>query len=475
MQKAFAYMEKYHMIDAGDKVIVGVSGGADSLCLLFVLLDYRQRLPFSITVVHVEHGVRGQESVEDARFVEKICREQKIEYRLVSCRVPELAQQEGLSVEEAGRRARYEAFARIKKEMGADKIAVAHNQDDQAETVLFQIARGSGLTGAGGIRPVRGAIIRPLLGCSRAEIEAYLRGRALTWCTDATNRELDYTRNRIRHQVLPVFEAEINRKSREHIVALAEELQRVQAYMEQETKRCLEELAVFQNGTVQLTAAALKEKPVLLQEYVLRESLRRAGCPLRDIGRRHIADMQKLLDGQSGRQTALPGGWQAVRSFDKLILRRKEKERAAFAFAARVTVPGSCETPQGTFLLQVFPNENKNIFQNTYTKWLDCDKIGNNLFIRTRRPGDYIVINRQGGKKKLKEYFIEEKIPAEQRDHILLLAQGSEILWVIGHRISEAYKVSSETMRILEIRRMGESYGGENQCINSGRGSQQEN
>lgn len=475
MQKAFSYMEKYHMINAGDKVIAGVSGGADSMCLLFVLMDYRQRLPFSLTVVHVEHGVRGQESVEDARFVEKICREHNIEYRLVSCRVPELAQREKLSVEEAGRRARYEAFERIRAEIGADKIAVAHNQDDQAETVLFQIARGSGLTGAGGIRPVRGSIIRPLLGCSRTEIEAYLRGRKVMWRTDATNSGLDYARNRIRHQILPVFEEEINRASREHIAALAEELQRVQAYMEQETENCLRELAVFSKGEAQIAADALKEKPALLQEYVLRESLRRAGCPLRDVGRRHVADMQRLLDGQSGRQTALPGGWQAVRSFDRLILRQKRAGGETFSFAVPAKAPGHCETPEGTFVLQIFPNENKNIFQNTYTKWLDCDKIGNNLFIRTRRPGDYIVINRQGGKKKLKEYFIEQKIPAAQRDRILLLAQGSEILWVIGYRISEAYKVSSHTMRILEIRRMGENYGRENQCINSRRGSRQEN
>ncbi len=153
MQKVFAYMEEHAMIHAGDKVIAGVSGGADSMCLLFVLLDYRRLLPFSLTVAHVEHGVRGQESIGDARFVEKICREHKIDYRLVSCQVVEIAKREKLSVEEAGRRARYEAFERIREEMGADKIAVAHNQDDQAETVLFQIARGSGLRGAGGIRP----------------------------------------------------------------------------------------------------------------------------------------------------------------------------------------------------------------------------------------------------------------------------------------------------------------------------------
>ena len=473
MQKVFAYMEEHAMIRAGDKVIAGVSGGADSMCLFFVLLDYRRRLPFSLTVVHVEHGVRGQESIGDARFVEKICREHKIDFRLVSCQVVEMAKREKLSVEEAGRRARYEAFERIREELGADKIAVAHNQDDQAETVLFQIARGSGLTGAGGIRPVRGNIIRPLLCLSRAEIEAYLRGHSQTWRTDATNSGLDYARNRIRHQILPVFEKEINSASRAHIAALAQELQRVQAYMEQETENCLCALAVFSEGEARLDAAALREKPVLLQEYALRESLRRAGCPLKDIGRRHIADMQRLLAGQSGRRTELPGGWQAERSFDKLILRKRSSDAERFSFAAHAEAPGSCETPEGVFTLQIFPNENKNLFQNTYTRWRDCDKIGNNLFIRTRRPGDYIVVNRQGGKKKLKEYLIEEKIPAAQRDHVLLLAQGSEILWVIGHRISEAYRVSPETKRILEIRRMGENDVGENQRIDSGRGSGQ--
>lgn len=468
MQKAFAYMEKYRMIEAGDKVIAGVSGGADSLCLLFVLMEYRKRVPFSILAVHVEHGVRGQESLEDAAFVEKICREHTIEYRLVQVCVPELARREKLSVEEAGRRARYEAFERIRQETGADKIAVAHNRDDQAETVLFQIARGSGLTGAGGIRPVRGAVIRPLLSCSRAEIEEYLRGHSQTWRTDATNQETDYARNRIRHQILPLLEEQINSAGREHIAALAEELQRVQAYMEQETQKCLEELADFGEGTVQITVSALKEKPSLLQEYVLRESLRRAGCPLKDISRRHIADIKKLAGGQSGRQTMLPGGWQAVRSFDKLLLKKADEKGQELPFSVHAEVPGSCETPEGTFEFRIFSNENKNIFQNTYTKRLDCDRIGNNLFIRTRRPGDYIVINRQGGKKKLKEYLIEEKIPAGQRNHILLLAQGREILWVIGHRVSEAYRVSPETKRILEIRRIGENYGGENQCIDSG-------
>ncbi|UWO26926.1 tRNA lysidine(34) synthetase TilS [Marvinbryantia formatexigens DSM 14469] len=219
---------------------------------------------------------------------------------------------------------------------------------------------------------------------------------------------------------------------------------------------------------MQITVSALKEKPSLLQEYVLRESLRRAGCPLKDISRRHIADIKKLAGGQSGRQTMLPGGWQAVRSFDKLLLKKADEKGQELPFSVHAEVPGSCETPEGTFEFRIFSNENKNIFQNTYTKRLDCDRIGNNLFIRTRRPGDYIVINRQGGKKKLKEYLIEEKIPAGQRNHILLLAQGSEILWVIGHRVSEAYRVSPETKRILEIRRIGENYGGENQCIDSG-------
>lgn len=455
MQKVFRYMEQYDMIHAGDHIIVGVSGGADSLCLLFVLRDYCRIRPFTMSVVHVEHGIRGEESLADARFVKDLCDSLGIACRCVSCPVPALAKKKKISLEEAGREARYEILERVRRETGADKIAVAHHREDQAETMLFQMVRGSGLDGACGMPPVRGRIIRPLLGCSRAWIEDYLTRHGIAWRQDATNRQTDYRRNCLRHQVLPLLREKINSAADEHLFALAGELQMVRAYMTEQAKRIADEIAVCSGRGAQIKIPLLLEQDEILRRYSLREILRRAGCPLKNVGRGHVEAVLSLCTRQSGRSVTLPDGWRAQRRFDCIVLRRGEKEKPGGGFLQAVEAPGEYKIGERTFRLRVFPNENKNILQKTYTKWLDYDKISRNLFIRTRRPGDYIVIDRNGNRKKLKAYLIEEKIPAAQRGDTALLAMGSEILWVVGHRISEAYKVLPQTKYILEVQMTG--------------------
>lgn len=213
MQKAFETIEKYQMIQPGGRVLAGVSGGADSVCLLMVLLELQKRMEFEIQVVHVEHGIRGKESLQDAEYVRKLCEQYQVPFLCVSCDIPQMARERKLSTEEAGRLARYEIFEKTAREWAADHIAVAHNKNDQAETILWNLARGSGLDGAAGIRPVRGKIIRPLLECGREEIEAYLRQKGIVWREDATNQGLDYTRNIIRNQILPEMAEKLNGKN----------------------------------------------------------------------------------------------------------------------------------------------------------------------------------------------------------------------------------------------------------------------
>ena len=189
--------------------MAGVSGGADSVCLLYALKEYRKQVPFSLKVIHVEHGIRGEESLGDARWVDGLCREWEIPCRVVHCKVEKIAAEEKISLEEAGRKVRYEIFEKERKLWQGDRVAVAHNQGDQAETVLFRLARGSGLKGLGGIRPVQGRIIRPLLFLSREEIERILEERGIGWRTDRTNLETEYTRNRIRLEILPALESQV--------------------------------------------------------------------------------------------------------------------------------------------------------------------------------------------------------------------------------------------------------------------------
>lgn len=466
MQKVFEYIESNQMIQANDKVIVGVSGGADSICLLFVLMEYQKRIPFSLAAVHVEHGVRGEESLEDARFVKEICGRYDIPLRCFSYKVPELAHQRGISVEEAGRVVRYEAFERTALEIEADKIAVAHNQNDQAETMLWNMARGSGLAGVGGIRPVRDRIIRPLLCLKRSEIEAYLQEREIAWKNDSTNEKLDYTRNSIRHHILPVMERELNPKTVEHMGALAEDIRRVERYLDGQAGIAEKKAVIYENGCAKIDVEKFLREEELIQRLVLRKCLIKVGCGLKDVTRYHVEEMQRLFKLQSGRRLILPGGWRAVRTFSEVHI---IKECPAYTsrkirYLEKLQIPGVQKCPLGVLELSVleckknirydalpFGKNNEIVTQKMYTEWLDYDKIKGDIYLRTRQPGDYLIINRQGGRKKLKEYLIEEKIPAGKRDEVLVIASGSEILWVIGHRINEAYKISADTEKVLKI------------------------
>ncbi len=452
MQKAFHTIEKYHMIQPGDRVLAGVSGGADSVCLLFILLEYREKVRFDIKVVHVEHGIRGEESLQDASYVEKLCQKLNVEYECVQVDIPAMAAAEKLSTEEAGRLARYRIFEEIRKSWQADKIAVAHNQNDQAETILWNLARGSGLDGAAGIRPVRDRIIRPLLECSRTEIEAYLKQKNIIWREDQTNQELDYTRNIIRNCLLPEMTEKLNAGTIQHLAQFGTEMQETREFLQELVEEACQKMVRIRPGQVKIDLHQMKKEKEFLQERILRFCLKEVGCGLKDIQRKHIWAVRELVEKQSGRWIQLPGGWLARRTFDQLVIEQAAGDSGEIQQQEiLLKIPGETQTPWGTFTTAIISNENQSIPQKKYTKWLSYDKITTSIYLRGRRAGDFLVVNRQGGRKKLKSYFTEEKIPAEERDGIPLLTAGQEVLWAVGYRISEGYKVEKYTKEILEI------------------------
>lgn len=452
MQKAFHTIEKYHMIQPGDRVLAGVSGGADSVCLLFTLLEYRKKVNFDIKVVHVEHGIRGEESLQDAAYVEALCQKWNVEYECVRVDIPAMAAEEKLSTEEAGRIARYRIFEQAGANWQASKIAVAHNLNDQAETILWNLARGSGLDGAAGIRPVRDRIIRPLLECSRTEIEACLKQKNITWREDRTNQELDYTRNVIRNCLLPEMTEKLNAGTMQHLAQFGSEMQQTREFLKDLVEEACKRMTRIRPGRVQIDLHKMKLEKEFLQERILRFCLKEAGCGLKDIQRKHIQSVRELSEKQSGRQIQLPGGWLARRTFDQLVIEQDTGENGEIQQQEiLLKIPGETQTPWGTFTTTIISNENQSIPQKKYTKWLSYDKITKGIYLRTRQSGDFLIVNRQGGRKKLKSYFTDEKIPAEKRDQIPLLTVGQEVLWIAGYRISEGYKVEKHTKEILEI------------------------
>jgi tRNA(Ile)-lysidine synthase len=341
--KVFTYMEENHMLSLGDKVVVGVSGGADSVCLLFMLLKWAEKHPLEIVAAHIDHGIR-EEAGEDARFVEGLCRKHGLLYCIKRIDVKEFANINRMSEEEAGRRVRYEAFEHFAAHFGADKIAVAHNSNDRAETMLFNLFRGSGLTGLGSIRPVRGKIIRPLLCLERHEVEGYLKGRGLAYRSDSTNDLDDYTRNRIRHHILPFVEDCIAVGSVPRMAKTADIILETEDYLEIETghayKTCVLLGGKGEEG-YRVMVPAFMNLHSAIQNRLLLMLVKNLSPGRKDITYRHIHDFKELFIREGNRSICLPRGLCCTRQYEEVLL---EKGRQTDCFKQTLIRGGEGET-----------------------------------------------------------------------------------------------------------------------------------
>ena len=446
------YLEKYHMISQNDTIVAGVSGGADSICLLLLLHEYQKKKPFQLAAVHINHKIRDN-AEEDAKYVKDMCDNLNIPFYLFEEDISVLAKEKGISTEEAGREVRYRAFNHVVKQLGGNgKIAVAHNQNDQAETVLFHLFRGTGLTGMSGILPVRDNIIRPLLGTDRVTIEEYLKKQNISWCIDSTNSEDTYTRNKIRNHILPYAEKEIVKNATAHIAATAEEMTQIREYFDIQVEQLIKEMVVFSENEADIMVSSFQTIPDILQRQVLLRCMEQLTNGRKDIGSPHILAIQELFKKTGCKEIHLPYQLEARKQYEKVIIRKKEKKEKEY-FKQAVEIPGEILLPSGKkavfSLLQA--EKDKIIPQKTYTKWFDYDKILHCLVLRNRISGDYFTVNQNMERKKAKDYFMEEKIPREKRDDILLLTDDNHILWALGLRISEYYKVTKETKQILQV------------------------
>ena len=482
-EKVFAYIREHHMLQPGDRVVAGVSGGADSVCLLFLLLEWQKEVPTDIAVVHVDHGIRA-EAGEDARYVEQLCAERGIPFFLTRADVRGRAGQEKISEEEAGRRTRYEAFERTAKDWGATKIAVAHNSNDRSETQLFHLFRGSGIRGLASILPVRDRIIRPLLCLERWEIEGFLQQRGISYCKDATNDEDDYTRNRIRHHILPYAEQNIVKGCAAHMNQTAELLAETEDYLELQTKEAAERCvritdssraetvrpADRQAVTISIDAEEFLTLHPVIRKRLLYETVKQLSPGQKDITYRHIQDLLTLFTGEGNRQICLPFGIRGRRQYKEVLLTVETADgdtpgQTLGQVEQEVDIellPGQkgtveCEAGTLEYCICEMPcglEKNQEVPINQYTKWFDYDKIKKCPVIRNRQTGDYLTIaDGRGGMshKSLKSYLVDQKIPQTERDRLPVLAEGEHVLWVVGYRISEYYKVTENTKRILKV------------------------
>ncbi len=460
-EKVRTFMIENQMILPGDGIVLGLSGGADSVCLFFLLLSVRVEWKFQLVCVHVHHGIRGQAADEDEEYASQLCRKYNVPYRSYFYNVKEEAKRRGLSEEETGRILRYQSFEKVLDELGFNKIAVAHHMLDQAETVIYHLCRGSGLTGLSGIRPVSGNRIRPLLCVQKEEIILYLKKRRISWQEDATNKELHYTRNRIRSQVIPCLQENINRAAAQHIAACASYLAEADRYLAGQAKKawacCVSKEK--EKTTLWFDLEKYGCLDIVIKKQLIFMAADDLGTGRKDLTSEHLSMVLRLTEAQTGRSANLPGGLLVCREYGRLVFARSDLDKEESQNMGEV-----CEylrasgteyvLPDGKGVLLVsspVPAEQVPIKEiakneeNTYTKWFDYDKIKGTLQLRTRREGDYIEISKTGNRKKLKSYFIDKKVPRQLRDSIWLLADQSHVLWIIGYRISEGYKIGKST------------------------------
>ena len=445
-------------------ILAGVSGGADSMCMLHRLKKARAESSSGLYAVHVNHSLRGDSADSDARFVSEICREWNIPLNIIRVDVDSLAKNEGLSTEEAARILRYRAFkeeaARVSAENGGAQVvlAVAHNLNDNAETVLLNLTRGTGVSGLKGMLPESEKdglrIIRPLLDMSRAEIEEYLEQQGIPHVEDMTNADESYSRNRIRHTVMPAL-CSINSKAAENINRAAKLSSAVWDLL----GRLCDDAAVHtlrqEQGIYYLNIAALENTDSVIRELLVRRVMGLSLGNLKDITAAHTEAVLSLMHSQSGKTAVLPKGLIAERSYDDIIIRSTADDSHDMEFQeqsiskellmrqgqARLT----CSAGELLLKTETVTDENRQrlIQKNQYTKAFDYDKINDTLILGRASSSDEIGI--KGGSKKLSRFFIDEKIPAKDRWQTPVLRDQGSVIWIIGQRIGEPCKITDET------------------------------
>lgn len=431
---------EYKMLEGKKGVVAAVSGGADSVCLFLLLMEYIKNTDMSLKVVHVEHGIRGAESFRDADFVEKMCQEAGISCKIVHVDVPAEVALTGESEEEAARRLRYEALYENLED--GEVLAVAHHMMDQAETVLLNILRGSHVKGICGMSPVNGNVIRPLLFVSRNEIETYLRERGVSWCEDCTNNDIDITRNLIRKEIMPLFE-KVNTDAVGHLCRLAQDMTAVETYLDGECEKNFEKATVAGDGKITLLKDVLDDVDIEIKERIIYKSFVGLAGRAKDISKIHVKAIEELFLKQVSRKISLPYECEAVRTYQGVEIRKMGSQN-------HVNDEQNTKFTLSVEILDISQVGEAYKEKNDYTKYFDYDIINGNVKMRFLEKGDDLVIDNKGHRKNLMDYLADQKVPLDERKNVSVLADDREVLWVIGHRISERFRITENTKKILK-------------------------
>lgn len=452
-EKVLKAIVENKLIESGDNILVGVSGGPDSMALLYVLLEIKDVIDFNIFVAHVNHGVRGQEALEDEKFVEQTARKLKLPYFSKTVDMNKYAKENKMSSEEAGRELRYRFFREILSEIGHGKIAVAHNKNDQAETLLLRFFRGTGIEGLKGMVYKAKDIIRPILGIERDEIEKYLLDRNIKFRIDRTNLESIYMRNRIRLEVLPYIEKHYNPNIIDTLWRTSQLMTNDDEFLKEYANKIYCKIAKKRGKyTISLNGEKFRKEHKSIQSRIIRNCILELNGNLQGITMKHIEDVLTLfLERGTGKSITLINNLIAKTSYNNFIIERNIKEEFK-DFVYKIEINESNYIPELGYELiaEIKSIDNINI-DNTYKyrRYFDYDKVIGNIYVRNRRNGDRFIPFGMKGSKKVKDYFIDQKVPKEERLKVPIVTDEKNIIWIAGYRTSQLYRVTKDTKKVL--------------------------
>lgn len=434
--------EKYGMFLDADNVVVGFSGGADSVCLLHLLNSFKDFFNINLIAVHINHGIRGEEALRDAEFAKSFCDKYGITFYLHNADCIALSKERGETLEECGRRVRYECFNSHCTDYS--KIATAHNANDNAETVILNLTRGASLKGICGIPPVRDNIVRPLINCSRTEIEGYCDENQLMFVTDSTNLCDDYTRNKIRHSVLPVL-SQINPAFVDAVGSFTQSVSDSYSYISAEAEKALK-LSEIEEEVYNAEYLTTLNKAVTCQALVT--AYDKLGKKTLDS--KKINGLYELLR-KGGRLQLFGNTFAEVK---KGKLRFYENESSDFSREIEIDkIPFVADFGSYCINISKYVNNcSKKVHHLVLDNLIDCDKIDGKIFLRTRRSGDEFSFSKRKITKTLKKLFNETDVPIEKRNKIPVLCDESGVVWVYGFGVNARCRVSEESVNIILVR-----------------------
>ncbi len=440
-------IRKFEMIKDNDNIVLGVSGGADSISLLHFLINNIEYNNVNVIAIHINHCIRGDEADRDEEFVKTICRDWGVKLYVKKYNVKNLAKEYGISEEECGRNVRYNCFREISKRYNA-RIATAHTLSDNEETFIFNFTRGCGLKGLCGIPPIRDNIIRPLINVSREEIEKYCKDNDLMYVTDSTNLSTEYTRNKIRLEIIPRLK-NINSNFDNVMLKMINQVSQDNEYLE----KIAEEELKYASTSSGCDIKYLTKLPRVIRSRVLIKFANQ--CCKQSIESKHVDLLLEIINNNSGAVT-LPNG--IILFIENGILKVKEYKNNSKDWKHKFEETTILTDTGIKFIIEIFSvYEYNSIFKDSNSKnftVMDLDKIPEGSLFRYRNPEDIFKQMGRGVTKKVKKLFNELKIPREKRDSLVMLASGSNVLWIDGIGISEICKVRENTKRVVVVRRV---------------------